>query len=332
MQPRQLDAKYGAAVSQLIDVDLRGAIGDADLIFSDKKFYSKDHVKQASYELTLLDGRNLDFSALDQSNGEPSAAQLELAAYNVVENGRVKALVLNPWQCCLIRTSEQLALPDNVQAKVLARGQLFQKGLIVESTYVDPGFQSSDDRPGVHLMVFNATQRAVRIDAETPVARLELFRLGKEVANPHGGAATIVPAERATAEWPWPEELKSAAEETASARDARDRGARLIAMDRQVHALRLLISQVDALKRSNNGYRALAYFIVPWLVWVVLKTLNLPQYLAGDALVRYEDFQTWINGILFSLLVIIIPASLTSINRDARRALLRFFRPKPGVE
>jgi deoxycytidine triphosphate deaminase len=328
MPRRQLDAKYGAAISQLIDTDFREAIGTDNLLFLNAGVFSADRVKQASYELTLLDGRKLDFSPLDQSHGEPGPAQLELSAYNLVENGQVKAVVLNPWQCCLIRTREQLALPDNLSGKVLARGQLFQKGLIVESTYVDPGFQSSEDRPGVHLMVFNATQRAITITSGTPVARLELFRLDKDVAHPHGGAAAIVQAEEATVEWPWPDELKSAAEETARAREARDRGARLIAMDRQVHALKPLISQVDSLKRANSGYKALAYFVVPWLIWVVLRTLNLPQYLAGDALVKYQDFEAWINAFLFSLLIVVLPASLTALNREARRALIDFFKPK----
>ena len=131
-----------------------------------------------------------------------------MSAYNSTNAGGVAtSTVVNPWQCCLIRTREQIALPDNVQGKVLPRGQLFQKGLIVESTYIDPGFRSSDDRPGIHLMVFNATQKAKTLQAGMPVARLELIRLSRDVASPHQGAAFIGNTEQAQENWPWPKSL-----------------------------------------------------------------------------------------------------------------------------
>ena len=324
MQDRELSGEFGAGLSQLIDADLRNAIGEHKRIFLNGDVFSAERVKQTSYELTLLDGRSLDFGPLDQCDeGNVDHVHRERAAYNVTKDGAIKALVLNPWQSCLIRTREQIAMPDNIQGKVLARGQLFQKGLIVESTYIDPGFRSSDDRPGVHLMVFNTTQKAVTLPAGMPVARLELVRLAKAVSNPHGGADAIGQAEHALDVWPWPRKLSSAAEETEDARRARDLGARLIAMDRQTHALNLLINQVNDLRGSNDLQKLLMYWCIPWLLWVVLRVANISQYLTGDALSTYKAFEVWVNGAIFGLFAIVIPIVSTSISKDARSAMRR---------
>jgi deoxycytidine triphosphate deaminase len=329
VQNRELSEEFGADLSQLIDADLRTAIGDHKHIFLNSEVFSANRVKQASYELTLLDGRNLDFGPLDQCDERNvNSTHQERPAYNVTKNGDIKALVVNPWQSCLIRTREQIAMPDNVQGKVLARGQLFQKGLIVESTYIDPGFRSSEDRPGVHLMVFNTTQKAVTLPVGMPVARLELLRLAKVVSNPHGGAATIGQAEHAMAAWPWPQQLNSAAEETVDARRARDLGARLIAMDRQTHALDFLIKQVDDLKRSKDIQKLFMYWCIPWLVWLVLRVANIAQYLTGDALSTYKAVEVWVNWATFGLFALLLPTVSTIISKDARTAALRALRIK----
>src|SRR5208337_271052 len=123
MRNRQLPEQFGANLSQLVDSDIREAIGKSRFIILNSDVYSDDRVKQASYELTLLYGRNLDFGALQSY--EPSdekADRFELPAYNLVMEGQATAVLINPWQCCLIRTREQLALPDNVEGRVLARG------------------------------------------------------------------------------------------------------------------------------------------------------------------------------------------------------------------
>jgi deoxycytidine triphosphate deaminase len=328
MTNRQLPEKFGVGLHQLIDSDIKDVIGVEKLIFQNSARYDEKRVRPASYELTLLAGRNLDFSPLTGCEGNPTDTHFELPAYNLTKEGVVNAVVLNPLRCCLIRTREQIALPDNVEGKVFPRGQLFQLGLIVESTYIDPGYNSSEDRPGIHLMVFNATHRSVTLPVGTPVARLELVRLAKEVAHPHPGANNIGGAEQVADDWPWPAKLSNAEAETKGAYSARDRGARMIAMDRQTHALKFLIDQVDSLTWSKNVQKLFMYWCVPWMLWLVIKALNVQQYLSAPALKTYEAFQVWINGGLFGFLVLIIPIAITSIKKDVRDTVMVLLRLK----
>jgi len=240
-------------------------------------------------------------------------------------------------KCPLAGRSRHQSRARNAHIRVelnspVARGQLFQKGLIVESTYVDPGFQSSDDRPGVHLMVFNATQKAITLQAGMPVARLELIRLSKNVDNPHGGASFIGQVEQAAAIWPWPIPLGTAAEEAQDAFRVRDIGARLIAMDRQTHALRLLIKQVDDLTVTCDFYKLFIYWATPWLIALALAALNIEKYLAGDALAIYVKFRAWIDWGTVALIGIIVPVVLTCVKADARKAVRRLIgltKPTP---
>lgn len=323
MPDRTLSDEFGAAVSQLTDGDIKSAIGESNLIFQNHAIYSEERVKQASYELTLLDGRSLNYGPLPEYDETvaASASWRELSAYNLRANGSVSKVVLNPFHCCLIRTREQIALPDNVVAKVLARGQLFQQGLIVESTYIDPGFKSTDDRPGVHLMVFNATQRAVTLQSGMSVARLELFRLGKDVEDPHGGANTVAQASQALEPWPWPDTLLNATAEAEDAKRVRDLGAWLIAMDRQAHAIKALIGQVDALRRSNAIYKLFLYWAVPWILWLTLSSINADDYLSGSGLELFQQAQSLVGGFRFWLFTAIVaPALVAWATGDAKTA------------
>ena len=62
-------------------------------------------------------------------------------------------------------------------------------------------------------------------------------------------------------------------------------------MDRQTNALKFLVRQVDELKQENDLYKLFMYWSFPWIIGLALSALNIENYLAGAALVFYDDFR-----------------------------------------
>ncbi len=78
---------------------------------------------------------------------------------------------------------EVLELPKCVFAQCVGLGQLFSAGVIVGSTYVDPGSKGA-----IYLSMTNVGHRAVRIREGQPLARGFFHVLGADVEKPHPGA------------------------------------------------------------------------------------------------------------------------------------------------
>lgn len=81
-----------------------------------------------------------------------------------------------------IRNRGELALPSNVLARILAKGQLVSLGILPVNTYADPGFEG---RLGITL--FNATRRYIAIKPGQPIAKIEFTVLNRDVERPYAG-------------------------------------------------------------------------------------------------------------------------------------------------
>src|SRR5262245_20461811 len=101
---RTLPPNIGSAVALLRDSDIRDArpyIFDTD--------FADGNVRQASYELTLLEARGLRFEELQHVSAWTDALALEVPAFNL-RNGSNSYVVINPWQCCQLMVREQFTL------------------------------------------------------------------------------------------------------------------------------------------------------------------------------------------------------------------------------
>lgn len=178
--PRMLPDHIGSPMSILTDAEIKQAM-DLGYIFRENG--DRNFVRQASYELRVGDSvkllrnnRNAPFE--DEGSKEP--------VYLTGRDGIPTHIIIKPRQSVKLFSMEDVILPDNVVGRVNARGQLYEVGLIVENTYVDPGFAGS-----IHLVAFNATNQIVTIPLGSKLARLEFFKLNKKVENPHGGRGSI---------------------------------------------------------------------------------------------------------------------------------------------
>jgi deoxycytidine triphosphate deaminase len=79
---------------------------------------------------------------------------------------------------------EVLDLPKFVFAQCVGLGQIFAAGVIVGSTYVDPGSKGA-----IYLAMTNVGSRSIRIPLEKPLARA-FFTVLAEVDRPHPGAGS----------------------------------------------------------------------------------------------------------------------------------------------
>ena len=79
-------------------------------------------------------------------------------------------------------SNEVLRLPNFVFAQCIGIGQLFASGIVLGSTYVDPGSRGS-----IYVAMSNVGIRDVRIETGQPLARAFFTVLGTEVETPHPG-------------------------------------------------------------------------------------------------------------------------------------------------
>jgi deoxycytidine triphosphate deaminase len=282
---RTLPKDIGYAAALLTDEGFRQAHKEQN-IFASEADYKESNVRQASYELTLQEVRELRFEQLKKVDGLGDPLALEVSAFKVTE-GDQQYVIINPWQCCQLMVHEQIVLPDNVVGHVMARGQLFQSGLIVESTYVDPGFGPVDGK-SIHLMAFNATQRQVKLPIGVPIARLEVIRLEKDVTDPHGGRSSIKTPEMSPQSWPWPVSLNDHGAEVAAARLLRDKDLRLLAMDRMTIAIEGLVKRHMSQEHWAAGFRIYTFITAPLFIWLILTALNLRNFLNAASQASYD--------------------------------------------
>jgi deoxycytidine triphosphate deaminase len=312
----------GSKLSLLTDSDFHKFVGDTQSIIPPEQF-NRVHVRQTSYELTLGHARTLNDSGLETLRQSDSSCQ-ELPAFMVVDNDK-RWLHINPMQCCLLYTAEQLFVPPNIVGKVLARGQLFQRGLIVESTYVDPGFKPSDDGRSVHLMAFNATNRVVKLQLGMPIARLELYQIAKPVTVPHRGRSEIKRSEVEIGDFPWPTAATLHSVEVSAAKILRDKDVRLLAMDRNTLALELLGREFQKLRSDTIILRLMIYAFGGLLAYLIFLKFSV-QFEAAN-----PELKPWLDSPFTCFVAFVVfPAIYAAVKKDARQSISTLFVKPDG--
>lgn len=161
----------------IIDEDIIKLVDAGELI---TEGFDRTSVKQACYELR--------------------ASEIFYETSVEREDKRLTALegyVLRPHSYVTVIVKERVALPPNVMARILTKGQLFSLGIMPVSTYADPGFAG---RLGITLS--NASHRHILIKPGQPIAKIEFSILSRAVARPYTGQHGYE-----TAIWPIPFQL-----------------------------------------------------------------------------------------------------------------------------
>lgn len=161
----------------IVDDDIVKLVDAGELITEE---FDRASIKQACYELR--------------------ASEIFYETSVEREDKRVTAregYVLRPHSYVTVIVKERIALPANVMARILTKGQLFSLGIMPVSTYADPGFTG---RLGITLN--NASHRHILIKPGQPIAKIEFSILPRTVARPYTGQHGYE-----TAIWPMPVHL-----------------------------------------------------------------------------------------------------------------------------
>jgi dCTP deaminase len=148
----------------LVDGDISRLTQAGKLIIEE---FSPANIKQACYELRASD--------IFWENWSPK------------ENKRVQVdsdvgYLLKPNRFVVAIVKEKIALPPNIVARILAKGQLVSLGILPVNTYADPGFQG---RLGITL--FNGSRRYLVIKPGQAIAKIEFSVLPRKVDHPYAG-------------------------------------------------------------------------------------------------------------------------------------------------
>lgn len=150
-------------IGTLVDRDILALTARGQLITRD---FLAAGVKQACYEL----------------RASPTFFTTASAAENKRKEVGAEGFLLGPFQYVTCIVMETIELPDNMLARILAKGQLFSLGIIPVNTYADPGFSG---RLGITLC--NFSHRYITIRPGQAIAKIEFTVLPKSVAKPYSG-------------------------------------------------------------------------------------------------------------------------------------------------
>jgi deoxycytidine triphosphate deaminase len=163
----ELPKDIGEPSSVLTDADIRAA-GEQGFLFS--RGFDPAKVKYSSYELRINGYELLTFETTEDRWSTP---------HDRTED----TVVLHPGETARVFASEILSMPDNVLAHAIPVGQLFASGLAAETTFADPGYAGD-----FYVTLINLSNKNLSIAFQSPLARLEFYKLGKAVEHPHDGS------------------------------------------------------------------------------------------------------------------------------------------------
>jgi dCTP deaminase len=105
----------------------------------------------------------------------------------LVEIGEGEAFILHPGEFVLGSTSERVALPDDLTARVEGKSSLGRLGLLIHSTagFVDPGF---DGR--ITLELSNVANLPITIYPGMKIGQISFLRMTTAADHPYGSATT----------------------------------------------------------------------------------------------------------------------------------------------
>jgi dCTP deaminase len=103
-----------------------------------------------------------------------------------VEIGADEPFAIHPGEFVLGRTLEQVALPEDVVARIEGKSSLGRLGLIVHATagFVDPGFRGT-----LTLEITNLTRVPIKLYSGLLIAQLSFMTLDAPAERPYGSEA-----------------------------------------------------------------------------------------------------------------------------------------------
>lgn len=112
---------------------------------------------------------------------DPSLEQPDLTRLVEVEAG--EPFILHPGEFVLGSTYEQVALPDDVAARLEGKSSLGRLGLLTHSTagFIDPGFSGH-----VTLELSNMATLPIKLWPGSKIGQLCFFRLSSSAEHPYG--------------------------------------------------------------------------------------------------------------------------------------------------
>lgn len=142
--------------------------------------FDPSRIQPSSIDMTL--GNQFSVLGYDKTNGildlrEDNSTWLK--DITVEEH-----LDLRPGEFALATTTEVLALPNDLAARVEGKSSLGRLGLMVHITagFIDPGFHGE-----VTLELVNLLPCPIRLYPGMPVAQLAVFEMTGDAANPYKG-------------------------------------------------------------------------------------------------------------------------------------------------
>lgn len=105
----------------------------------------------------------------------------------VVEVGGDEPFILHPGEFVLGSTSERVALPDDMVARLEGKSSLGRLGLLIHSTagYVDPGWDGY-----LTLELSNVANLPITIYPGMKIGQISFFRLSTPAERPYGSRQT----------------------------------------------------------------------------------------------------------------------------------------------
>jgi len=105
----------------------------------------------------------------------------------LVEVGPDEPFILHPGEFVLGSTTERVALPDDLVARLEGKSSLGRLGLLIHSTagYVDPGWNGS-----LTLELSNVANLPITIYPGMKIGQISFFRLSGPAARPYGSTGT----------------------------------------------------------------------------------------------------------------------------------------------
>ena len=155
--------------------------------------------------MRLVDEGHITIEPWDPALVQPASVDLRLGtSFRVFHNHRAAAIDLNdpprdltehieidderpfvihPGEFVLGRTLEQVAIPDDIVARIEGKSSLGRLGLIVHATagFVDPGFTGT-----LTLEITNLTRVPIKLYAGKPIAQLSFMALDAPAQRPYG--------------------------------------------------------------------------------------------------------------------------------------------------
>ncbi len=124
---------------------------------------------------------NHKYAVIDPAEEQPELTRL-------IEVDPAEGFSLHPGEFVLGSTYEQVALPDDIAARLEGKSSLGRLGLLTHSTagFIDPGFEGH-----ITLELSNVATLPIRLWPGMKIGQLCFFKLSSPAERPYGSGATF---------------------------------------------------------------------------------------------------------------------------------------------